>query len=178
MANKRRIRGVPMIFNPSPALHKIRQLVQLFRRHPIPSRPSRHAPWPDQDLSVLIFPALICPVTISPVKTCPIQSSSSIRQSRKPPPCPIRPVRTRGESARVLVAASRGSTAQFIWAPARCPSLHLLPRPSTRQRSPRCLRKSVEASWPSKMKLASWPGFKVPISFSARGSRAHFLSTR
>ena len=40
-----------MIFNPSPALHKIRQLVQLFRRHPIPSRPSRYAPWPDQGLS-------------------------------------------------------------------------------------------------------------------------------
>ena len=40
-----------MIFNPSPALHKIRQLVQLFRRHPIPSRPSRYAPWPDPDLS-------------------------------------------------------------------------------------------------------------------------------
>jgi hypothetical protein len=40
-----------MIFNPSPALHKIRQLVQLFRRHPVPSRPSRYTPWPDQDLS-------------------------------------------------------------------------------------------------------------------------------
>jgi hypothetical protein len=40
-----------MIFNPSPALHKIRQLVQLFRRHPVPSRPSRYAPWPAQDLS-------------------------------------------------------------------------------------------------------------------------------
>ena len=40
-----------MIFNPSPALHKIRQLVQLFRRHPVCSRPPRYAPWPDQDLS-------------------------------------------------------------------------------------------------------------------------------
>jgi hypothetical protein len=40
-----------MIFNPSPALHKIRQLVQLFRRHPVPSRPSRYAPWPCRDLS-------------------------------------------------------------------------------------------------------------------------------
>ena len=40
-----------MIFNPSPALHKIRQLVQLLRRHPVPSRPSRYAPWPGQDLS-------------------------------------------------------------------------------------------------------------------------------
>ena len=30
----------------------------------------------------------------------------------------------------------------------------------------------------AKMKLASWPGFKVPISLSALGSRAHFLSTR
>ena len=39
-----------MIFNPSPALHKIRQLVQLFRRHPVSSRPSRYAPWPGQDL--------------------------------------------------------------------------------------------------------------------------------
>jgi hypothetical protein len=38
-----------MIFNPSPALHKIRQLVQLFRRHPVPSRPSRYAPWPGDD---------------------------------------------------------------------------------------------------------------------------------
>jgi hypothetical protein len=40
-----------MIFNPSPALHKIRQLVQLFRRHPVPSRSSRYAPWPVRDLS-------------------------------------------------------------------------------------------------------------------------------
>jgi hypothetical protein len=40
-----------MIFNPSPALHKIRQLVQLFRRHPVSSRPSRYAPLPGQDLS-------------------------------------------------------------------------------------------------------------------------------
>jgi hypothetical protein len=40
-----------MIFNPSPALHKIRQLVQLFRKHPVPCRPSRYTPWPAQDLS-------------------------------------------------------------------------------------------------------------------------------
>jgi hypothetical protein len=45
-----------MIFNPSPALHKIRQLVQLFRRNPVPFRPPRYAPWPchersGQDLS-------------------------------------------------------------------------------------------------------------------------------
>jgi hypothetical protein len=40
-----------MIFNPSPALHKIRQLVQLFRRHPVPSRPSCYTPWPCRELS-------------------------------------------------------------------------------------------------------------------------------
>lgn len=39
-----------MIFNPSPALHKIRQLVRLIRRDPVPSKPSRYAPWPGQDL--------------------------------------------------------------------------------------------------------------------------------
>jgi hypothetical protein len=39
-----------MIFNPSPALHKIRQLVRLIRRDRIPRRASRYAPWPVQDL--------------------------------------------------------------------------------------------------------------------------------
>ena len=40
-----------MIFNPSPALHKIRQLVQQFRRHAVPCRPSRYGPLPVRDLS-------------------------------------------------------------------------------------------------------------------------------
>jgi hypothetical protein len=40
-----------MIFIPSPALHKICQLVRLFRRHPVSSRPPRYTPWPAQDLS-------------------------------------------------------------------------------------------------------------------------------
>src|SRR3954447_14617603 len=40
----------PMIFNPSPALHKIRQFVRLIRRNPIPPRRARYAPWPVEDL--------------------------------------------------------------------------------------------------------------------------------
>ena len=39
-----------MIFNPSPALRKIRQFVRLIRRDPISPRPARYAPWPVQDL--------------------------------------------------------------------------------------------------------------------------------
>jgi hypothetical protein len=39
-----------MIFNPSPALHKIRQLVRLIRRDPILRRPARYATRPVQDL--------------------------------------------------------------------------------------------------------------------------------
>jgi hypothetical protein len=39
-----------MIFNPSPALHTIRQLVRLIRRDSVPPRPARYAPWPVQDL--------------------------------------------------------------------------------------------------------------------------------
>jgi len=39
-----------MIFNPSPAMHKIRELVRLIRRDPIPPRPARYAPWPVEDL--------------------------------------------------------------------------------------------------------------------------------
>jgi hypothetical protein len=39
-----------MIFNPSPALHKIRQLVRLIRRDPVPSRTPRYTPWPGQEL--------------------------------------------------------------------------------------------------------------------------------
>ena len=40
-----------MRFNPSPALHKICQLVQLLRRHPVPPRPPRYASWPCRELS-------------------------------------------------------------------------------------------------------------------------------
>jgi hypothetical protein len=39
-----------MIFNPSPALHKIRQLVRLISKDPIPRRPCWKRPWPGQDL--------------------------------------------------------------------------------------------------------------------------------
>jgi hypothetical protein len=39
-----------MIFHPSPALHKIRQLARLIRRDPVPRRPCHNTPWPGQDL--------------------------------------------------------------------------------------------------------------------------------
>jgi hypothetical protein len=39
-----------MIFNPSPALRKIRQFVRLIRREPISPKRARYAPWPVQDL--------------------------------------------------------------------------------------------------------------------------------
>ncbi len=39
-----------MIFNPSPALHKIRQLLRLIRRDPILRRPARYTTWSVQDL--------------------------------------------------------------------------------------------------------------------------------
>jgi hypothetical protein len=34
-----------MLFSPSPAIHKIRQLVRLIRNHPNPTRESRNIPW-------------------------------------------------------------------------------------------------------------------------------------
>ena len=94
-----------MIFNPSPPFTKSANSFSCFAG--IPSLPDRRA---TRHGPTRVSPALICPVTISPVKTCPIQSSSSIRRLRKPPPCPIRPLRTHCESARILVAASHGST--------------------------------------------------------------------
>jgi hypothetical protein len=39
-----------MLFNPSPALHKIRQLVRLIRRGDISSRPCRTTPLHGQEL--------------------------------------------------------------------------------------------------------------------------------
>jgi hypothetical protein len=39
-----------MLFNPSPALHKIRQLVRLIRRDAVPSRPCRNTPLHGQEL--------------------------------------------------------------------------------------------------------------------------------
>jgi hypothetical protein len=34
-----------MVFSPSPAIHKIRQLVRLIRNNPNPTRESRNIPW-------------------------------------------------------------------------------------------------------------------------------------
>jgi hypothetical protein len=63
------------------------------------------------------------------------------------------------------------NAAQSSAAASHRPVAYLLPRPSTRPRSsrrcecpPRILRK-----------LASWPGLRVPISFSAPESRAFFV---
>jgi hypothetical protein len=39
-----------MVFSPSPAIHKIRQLVRLIRNHPDLTRESRNTPWPSLEL--------------------------------------------------------------------------------------------------------------------------------
>ena len=72
-----------MIFNPSPALHKICQLVQLLRRHPVPSRPPRYAPWPSRELSGQDLPDPSQFIDTSVKKTAAMSDPSGSHTRRK-----------------------------------------------------------------------------------------------